>query len=316
MFRPAFLALDKPVGMRSTKCVEEVRRALGGGLRDAKVGHGGTLDSSASGVLVILISSATRLSDIVMRMPKVYRATVRLGMETSTCDFAGEEVFSSDWRHVGEYDIDRTLCSYMGWRNQTPPKVSAVHVGGQRAHEIFRSGGDPKIEPRPVYVESLLRLGNVSQNGDFVLLIRCGKGAYVRGIARDIGRSLGCGAHLTALSRESVGCFSIHDAAKFGAEGELDPGELSRAMVPLSVIAEFLPAYSFPDEDMKRLENGLAVPFRHAVRKTFGRFAPRGLLAFVSANALSIASLRRESGEFLAVPEINISGGIEPEAKE
>jgi tRNA pseudouridine(55) synthase len=302
--------------MRSTKCVEEVRRALGSGWRDAKVGHGGTLDSSASGVLVILISSATRLSDIVMMMPKVYRATVRLGMETSTCDFAGEEVFSSEWRHVREYDIDRALYSHMGWRNQTPPKVSAVHVGGRRAHEIFRSGGDPKIEPRPVYVESLLRLGNVSPHGDFVLLVRCGKGAYVRSIARDIGRSLGCGAHLAALARESVGCFSIHDAVKFGAGGGLDLGELTRAMTPLSAIAGFLPVYSFPDEDMKRLENGLAAPFSHAVRKSFGRFAPRGLLAFVSESALSIACLKREGGEIFAVPEINISGGSAKEEQE
>ena len=310
MFQPAFLALDKPVGMRSTKCVEEVRRALGACRRGIKVGHGGTLDSSASGVVVMLISSATRLSNIVMMMPKVYRATIRLGKETSTCDFAGEEVFSSDWRHVREYDIDLALCSCLGWRNQTPPKVSAIHVGGRRAHEIFRSGGDPEIKPRPVYVESLLRVGGLSSCGEFVLSIRCGKGTYVRGIARDIGRSLGCGAYLSSLIRESVGTFSISGAARFGESGELNPSELEKAMMPISELSEFLPVYALPDEDMRRLEKGLAARFSNALRRSFGNFAPEGMIAFISGGTFSIARLKQEGGEILAVPEINILGGM------
>ncbi|MDR1516283.1 MAG: tRNA pseudouridine(55) synthase TruB [Synergistaceae bacterium] len=300
------MALNKPIGMRSTKCVEEVRRVLGREWPGTKVGHGGTLDSSASGLLVMLVSSATRLSGIVMSMPKVYRAIVCLGKETSTCDFAGEEVFSADWRSVSEADIDRALCSFAGWRNQQPPKVSAVHVGGRRAHEITRSGGDPELQARPVFVESLVRHGAVSESGEFALTIRCGKGTYVRAIARDIGRSLGCGAHLSSLTRESVGCFSISNAAKFSEAGELESGELRRAMTPLSVLSDFLPTYAFPDEDMRRLENGLAAPFGHAVRKSFGRFAPEGVIAFASGGTFSIARLKRLDGEFWAAPEINI----------
>jgi tRNA pseudouridine(55) synthase len=257
----------------------------------------------------MLISSATRLSDIVMSMPKVYRATVRLGKETSTCDFTGEEIFSGDWRFgrvAGEADIDRALCSFLGWRYQMPPNVSAVHVGGRRAHEIARSGRDPVLQPRPVFVESLVRNGPISEDGEFGLLIRCGKGTYVRSIARDIGRVLGCGAYLSSLTRESVGCFSISNAAKFSESGELESGELRQAMTPPSALSDFLPTYVFPDEDMRRLENGLAAPFGHAVRTSLGRSAPSGVIAFASGGTFSIARLEKRDGEFMAVPEINI----------
>jgi tRNA pseudouridine(55) synthase len=247
-------------------------------------------------------------------MPKAYRATVRLGVETSTCDFAGEAVSSADWRQVSEADIDRALCSFMGWRNQRPPKASAVHVAGRRAHEIFRGGGDLEIQPRPVFVESLTRLGPVSENGEFSLAIRCGKGTYVRGIARDIGRLLGCGAHISALARESVGCFSIKGAVELGGAAGMNPGELSREMAPVSAISGFLPTYSFSDEDARRLKNGLAVPFRRASREGFGSFAPVGIIACASKGAFSIGRLKKQGGEALVFPEINIYGSAGQEA--
>jgi tRNA pseudouridine(55) synthase len=244
-------------------------------------------------------------------MPKTYRATVRLGVETSTCDFAGEAVFSADWRSLREADIDRALCSFMGWRNQRPPKASAVHVAGKRAHEIFRGGGEPEIQPRPVFAESLTRTGAISESGEFVLLVRCGKGTYVRGIARDIGRLLGCGAHIAALERESVGCFSIKDAVEFGGIAGTRQGELSGAMTPLSALSRFLPAYSFSVEDARRLKNGLAVPFARASRKGFGRFAPAGVIACVSREGFSIGRLKEQGGEHFVFPEVNISDSAE-----
>jgi tRNA pseudouridine(55) synthase len=306
MLQPAFLALDKPVGLRSTKCVEEVRRVLREAGHDVKVGHGGTLDSTASGLIVMLISSATRLSDIVMRMPKVYRTTVRLGAETTTCDFAGEEVFSSEWRDVDEDEIDLATKRFLGWRLQTPPKISAVHVAGRRAHEIFRHGGNPEIEPRAVFVESIERIGGISRDGELELLICCGKGAYIRSIARDLGRILGCGAHVAALTRERVGFFSTQNAVKLDAETTLSFAVIASALIPLSAIEDFLPTYALPDEDMYGLKNGIGAPFSHSLRRGFGKHPPNGAIAFISKDMLSIARLKPCENGLYAVPEINI----------
>jgi tRNA pseudouridine(55) synthase len=294
--------------------VEEVRRALREAGHDVKVGHGGTLDSTASGLVVMLISSATRLSDLVMRMPKVYRATVRLGAETTTCDFTGKKVFSSEWRGVDGCEIDLAVKRFLGWRLQTPPKISAVHVAGRRAHEIFRSGGDPKIEPRVVFVESIERIGGISQDGEFELLIRCGKGAYIRSIARDLGRALGCGAHLAALIRESVGFFSAQKAVKFEAVTKLSFAEIESALIPLSAIEDFLPTYALPDEDMHGLKNGVGVPFSHSLRLGFGKYPPNGAIAFISKDMLSIARLKSCENGLYAIPEINISENAKFEA--
>ncbi|MDR3322224.1 MAG: tRNA pseudouridine(55) synthase TruB [Synergistaceae bacterium] len=323
MLKPAFLALDKPVGVRSTQCVEDVRRALErtenfcsgherrGGLvgrvrRGVKVGHGGTLDSSASGLLVVLVAGATRLSGIVMSMPKTYRVVVRLGAETSTCDYTGEELFSSDWSGVGTAEVDAVLPSLLGWRMQTPPKASAVHVGGRRAHEIMRAGGDPDIAPRPVFIEWIKRLGSVSFEGDFSLLIRCGKGTYIRSIVRDIGRALGCGAHVSSLVRESVGPFTRRDALRLDAESGLNPDKLLEAMTPVTILEEFLPAYSMPEDDMLRLSNGLCAFFSHASRRSFGKFPPPGAMAFVSQRFFSIGRVERRDGALCVMPDVNI----------
>ncbi len=121
--------------MRSTKCVELVRNKLG---RKTKVGHGGTLDSTASGLLIILVGAATRLSNFIMEMPKLYETVACLGAETSTDDASGEIISSNGRGTVSEKDIDLALSSFMGWRMQAPPDVSAVHVDGRRAHELAR----------------------------------------------------------------------------------------------------------------------------------------------------------------------------------
>jgi tRNA pseudouridine(55) synthase len=303
MLQSSFLTLDKPIGARSTKCVEEIRRILG---RGVKVGHGGTLDSSASGLLVILISGATRLSNLVTQMPKIYRATVKLGSETSTCDFTGEALFSSEWSGVNEDEIDSLLPAFLGWRLQTPPKVSAIHLGGRRAHDIFRRGGDPEIQPRPVFIERIKREGPISPEGEFRLFIRCGKGTYVRSVARDIGRALGCGAHLSSLRRESVGGFTLDGAVAFGDGFNLDRERLESALVPISALGDFLPAYALPQEDVERLSNGLSVFFSRASRSTFGRFCPPGAVAFNSKTLFCVARLESFDGEICALPEVNI----------
>jgi tRNA pseudouridine(55) synthase len=283
--------------------VEEIKRILG---RGVKVGHGGTLDSFASGLLVILVSGATRLSNLVNQMPKVYRATVKLGAETSTCDLTGETLFSSEWNGVNEEEIDALLPAFQGWRLQAPPKVSAVHVGGRRAHEIFRLGGDPEIQPRPVFIEIIRRESPISPEGEFRLFIRCGKGTYIRSVARDIGRILGCGAHLSSLRRESVGSFTLGGSVTFGERFSIDRDQVKSALIPISAMEDFLPTYALPEEDIERLSNGLSVFFSRASRSSFGRFSPTGAVAFNSKTLLSVARLESLNGELYALPEINI----------
>jgi tRNA pseudouridine(55) synthase len=302
------LPIDKPVGLRSSKCVELVKGSIGKG---AKVGHGGTLDSSASGVLVLLLGGATRASDYVMMMPKTYRAVVRLGSETSTCDYTGHVTCLGDFGAVRESDIDEIIPSFMGWRMQVPPEISAVHVNGRRAHRISRAGGKPEISPRPVFVESIRRTGDISGDGGVELLIRCGKGTYVRSIARDIGRRLGCFAHVAALRRISVGPFSADEALAPG-ENFLSASErdLSSAIRPLHSLESFLPRYSVNGEDASSLSAGRRVPFRNAVRVTFGGRCPDDAVMICSGPRVTIGNLAWSGARASIVPRVNIAAAV------
>ena len=301
MLSQGFLLLNKPVGVRSTACVEAVRRSFG---RGVKTGHGGTLDSTASGLLVLLINGATRLSSLVMQMPKVYMATVKLGYETSTCDRSGEAVSGDGTFKADESIIDSSLMAFLGWRMQTPPEVSAVHVGGRRAHEVFRSGETPDLKPRPVFIETIQRSSPLSADGEFDVTIRCGKGTYVRSIARDLGRRLGCGAHLAALRRDSIGHFSLGRAISF--EGVLNRRELEDAILPADSIGEFLPAYDADRAMESRLMNGLDVSLGRARRRTYGLGAPKGTVMFSSASLISIGHIETRDNSALVLPDINI----------
>ncbi|MDR1482463.1 MAG: tRNA pseudouridine(55) synthase TruB [Synergistaceae bacterium] len=297
------LPLDKPLGVRSTHCVERVRRVIG---RNIKVGHGGTLDSSASGLLVLLIGGATRLSGLIMDMPKVYRAVIRLGAETSTCDFTGDQTSVSEWRGLNGSDVDGALTAFMGWRMQVPPKVSAVHVGGRRAHEILRGGGDPDIKPRPVFIESISRTTDISEEGDFELLVRCGKGTYIRALARDIGRALGCGAHIASLIRESVGPFSLSRAFNPGPDISPERSAVTGSVLPLEEIAKFLPSYSVTREDASRLARGQNIRFSYATRRTLGDHPPAHKVLLLSQELFSVARLDNLDGGMQVAPDINI----------
>ncbi len=301
--KPGFLILDKPVGARSSYCVDRVRNALG---RDVKVGHGGTLDSSASGLLVLLVGGATRLSNLVMGMRKVYRAVVRLGSETTTCDYTGETTYTADWRVVTERAIDSLLISFLGWRLQTPPKISAIHVDGRRAHEIYRDGGDPEISPRPVFIESIARTSLVSDEGAFEMLVTCGKGTYVRSIARDIGRALSCGAHIAALRRERVGYFSLEEAIVPPENFFFNRAHLIASLIPVDAIARFLPCYAVDSAEAERLRNGLRVPLSEARRVSQGSHSPDSVVAVDGDSLFTIGRLDRDAGEAFIVPETNI----------
>jgi tRNA pseudouridine 55 synthase len=301
MREPAILPIDKPLGVRSTRCVELFRRFFG---RDVKIGHGGTLDSSASGLLVLLVGGATRLSNLIMQMPKVYLATFQLGTETTTCDATGEAVAQADYSSLREADADEALPAFLGWRMQVPPDVSAVHVGGRRAHALFREGGKPEVSPRPVFVERIERTAPLVE-GRLTLRIHCGKGTYVRSIARDIGRKLGCGAHVAALRRERIGPFAVNDA--FAPDADLSNVEACEAhLLRPSSISAFLPAYALTDEQGAHMGNGRKIPFNGMKRFSFGQRCPDDRALFSADTLCSVAQLRFDHNPVLLEPETNI----------
>jgi len=197
------LVVDKPVGWSSMDVVRRVRRAAGG----AKTGHAGTLDPLASGVVVCCLGRATKAVPRLMDRGKVYLAEVDLSAFTTTDDREGErhEVAVSD--PPDEARIDAVLRGFLGVIQQVPPAHSAVHVGGQRAYQRARRGESVELDPRPVRIDAIERLAYTWP----LLSIRicCGKGTYIRSLARDVGQALGCGGHLATLRREAVGEYTL-----------------------------------------------------------------------------------------------------------
>lgn len=199
------LVLDKPVGPTSHDVVAHVRRVM----KTREVGHTGTLDPFASGVLVVLLGQLTRAADLVGDGVKRYLATARLGVETNTDDATGTPVVQHDVA-VTRAQVEAALPALTGEIAQVPPAFSAKHVDGQRAYALARAGDAPVLKPVNVTVFALTV---VEMSGvDVVLDVTCSKGTYVRALARDLGRALGVGAHLTALRRTVVGPFVERDA--------------------------------------------------------------------------------------------------------
>lgn len=216
-----WLVLDKPFEMTSTRAVGILKRLYFA----QKVGHAGTLDPLATGILPIAFGEATKTVPFAVDGEKAYRFTVRWGAETSTDDAEGEVIATGDGRPTVD-DIEALLPQFTGEIMQVPPKFSAIKVDGERAYALARDGEDVVLDARPVVIDEL-RLVDVPDRDTAVFEARCGKGTYVRAIARDMGRALGCRGHVIALRRTRVGPFSeensvgldeIEDAAEAGED--------------------------------------------------------------------------------------------------
>jgi tRNA pseudouridine55 synthase len=208
------LLMDKPAGPTSHDVVAAARRALG----EQRIGHAGTLDPAATGLLVVLAGRATRLARFVALLPKRYRGTVRFGCETSTDDAAGEPLERDDgWRERGDAEIAAAVARVAAQAAQVPPRVSAKKVGGERAYRRARRGEDVELQPVPVVIHEISAGPLDRAAGELVMEVRCGTGTYVRAIARDLGRELGTRAHLGALRRLAIGPWRVEDALPLAA---------------------------------------------------------------------------------------------------
>jgi tRNA pseudouridine55 synthase len=260
-----WLILDKPQGMTSTRAVARVKRLF----EAEKAGHAGTLDPLATGVLPIALGEATKTVPFVVEGSKVYRFTVRFGAETDTDDAEGKVVAKSEAR-PSRTEIEAALPRFTGEIAQVPPRFSALKVDGARAYDLAREEEDFELEPRTVSIARLALVGLPDQD-HCVLEAECGKGTYVRALARDLGRALGTLGHVEALRRTRVGPFGEDSAVALatlesGTESE-DREALLGALAPVHVALRDVPALAVSAADAARLRRGQPVLLR-------GRDAP------------------------------------------
>jgi tRNA pseudouridine55 synthase len=244
------MVVDKPVGPTSHQVVAIVRK--GTGVR--KVGHAGTLDPRASGVLVLCLGAATRLSEYLSGTTKEYEATVRFGISTRTFDTDGEVTRRSD-RTPTRREIELLLPEFRGDVEQRPPPFSAVKVQGRKAYELARAGDDPELAPRTVHIS---RLDVRSyQPPDLSLRVECSAGTYIRSLAHELGERLECGAHLSGLRRIRAGPFAIDQATAWPMlEVGLLTGKWERYVLPASAGLPELPAVEVDVQELEALRFG------------------------------------------------------------
>jgi tRNA pseudouridine55 synthase len=297
-----WVVLDKPVGMTSTHAVGAIKRLF----KCKRAGHAGTLDPLASGCLPIALGEATKTVPFVMDGRKVYRFTVRWGQERDTDDAEGRIVAVSDARPQ-RAEIEALLPGYTGTIAQVPPRYSAIKVDGERAYDLARDGETVELAARPVDIHRLV-LVNSPDPDHAEFEAECGKGTYVRSLARDLGRALGCHGHIEALRRQAVGPFGENDMISLeqlsvlchrAAAGE---ASLAGALLPVETALDDIPALAVNRADAARLARGQAVLLR-------GRDAPivRGTV-YVTAAGQLVALAEVDRGEIVPKRVFNMAG--------
>jgi tRNA pseudouridine55 synthase len=297
-----WVVLDKPIGMTSTHAVAVVKRLFSA----KRAGHAGTLDPLASGGLPIAIGEATKTVPFVMDGRKRYRFTVTWGEERDTDDTEGRVIRTSDLRPTPEA-IRALLPQFTGLIEQIPPQYSAIKVQGERAYDLARDGEAVDLKPRPVEIHQLTLVEQLDNNRS-VFEAECGKGTYVRALARDLGRILGCFGHIGALRRTVVGPFDENDMIPLeqlealcdrAASGE---GSLADALLPVETALDDIPALAVTRADAARLHRGQAVLLR-------GRDAPNcsgTVYVTVAGRLLALAEIG--NGELIPKRVFNLNG--------
>lgn len=287
-----WVILDKPVGMTSTHAVSRLKRIFNA----KKAGHAGTLDPLASGILPVAFGEATKTVPFVQDGEKAYRFTVRWGIETDSDDSDGKPVEHSDLR-PGVDQVVQALPNFIGTILQRPPAFSAIKIAGERAYDLARDGEIVEIEPRPVTINSLVLVESTEDTA--TLEAQCGKGTYVRSIARDLGRMLGCYGHVVALRRTRVGPFTEADLTEF-ADLEEVPELAAQHMRPVEAGLSELPCVVVDRNNAARLRRGQSILLR-------GRDAPaEGLRVYAACEGEPVAFGLVESGELVPSRVFNL----------
>ncbi len=253
------LVVDKPVGMTSHDVVQAIRN--GTGLRRA--GHTGTLDPRASGVLVILVGPAVRLSEYVSASDKRYQAIIRLGGTTDTFDAEGKFTPTKDPVNVSEAEFEEALKTFVGEIEQVPPAHSAVKVGGRKAYEMARKGEEVELEPRKITVHHLEVLEWTPP--EVVIDVHCSSGTYVRSLANDLGKKLGCGAYLVGLRRTKSGKFTLRDATPLRKLQEaFNAGNWYQFLIPAAEALGDWPSVELNPDEVEGVRHGHRVKAKEA----------------------------------------------------
>ena len=255
------LIIDKPAGITSHDVVARVRRALG----TKRVGHTGTLDPFATGLMVILVGRATRLAQFLDKDTKEYIADVQFGFETDTGDNTGLRISDCGLRieeltaRLQDTDFQRVLSKFRGEIMQTPPMYSAKKVEGKKLYELARAGKNVDRKPNPVVISHLELVHNAIRNPQSAirnLIVACSAGTYIRTLAEDIGREIGVGAHLTALRRTAAGKFNIDQAISLEELQALD--DPTSALLPIAEAVTHLSRFDVTDERVDKTKGGLS----------------------------------------------------------
>ena len=225
------ILVDKPSGPTSHDVVDAIRRKFG----IKKVGHCGTLDPNATGLLIIVLGRGTKLSERLMGDDKVYEGTVKFGESTDSYDSDGELTGSLPLLHMTLEELNEAAAKFIGDQMQIPPMVSAIKKGGVPLYKLARQGIEVEREPRLIHIYNFRFTDYTEPLGQFRLA--CTKGTYVRSVAHDLGQNLGCGAHLTTLRRSASGKFDVADALPLAEVLQLSPVQLEKKVMPFLKLA-------------------------------------------------------------------------------
>jgi tRNA pseudouridine55 synthase len=296
-----WIAIDKPVGISSAQAVGQVRRMLDA----AKVGHGGTLDPLATGVLPIALGEATKTVAYVMDGTKTYRWRIRWGEETSTDDREGHVTATSDKR-PDRAEIEAALPAFEGEIAQVPPAFSAVKVDGERAYDLARSGETVELQPRTVRIDRMALVGMPdADHADFETV--SGKGTYIRSLARDLARVLGTCGHVALLRRTACGPFREETAIFLETLREVGQGPGPRTyLLPVETALDDIPALALTEVEARRLQSGSPVSLlRVASRNPLANLA-QGITCRAMDGKRMVALARIEGGEIRPVRVLNL----------
>ena len=265
--------IDKPGGWTSMDVCAKLR----GILKERRIGHGGTLDPLATGVLPVFVGSATKAVEFAEKGDKEYLAGLRLGVETNTQDITGQ-VLSTRPVTAGQAELEGALPAFTGPIMQVPPLYSAIKRNGQKLYELARAGKEVHRDPRPVTIHALELLGR-TEEGDYLLRVRCSKGTYVRTLCHDIGAALGCGGCMSSLRRTMAAGFTLEQAVTLERVQE----EGAALLLPVDRFFGGLPAYRIPSPRQERLcRNGSPLPAPELAAGEYRVYDPQGTFLCVS----------------------------------